>query len=88
MPVQNCLYIRDVVARIDDDRLMALLVPKNRAVALQHADGQNLVYQVGSLAETIVALGGGEKLGKAIALVAYPLLRAVFALMRTRLVAQ
>jgi len=33
----------DVVAGIDDDGLACDIIPENRAVALQHSDGQNLV---------------------------------------------
>ncbi len=43
VPGEQLLYFADVVAGVDDNRLAAGLVAKDGAVALQHADGQDLM---------------------------------------------
>jgi hypothetical protein len=41
--VEDCLNLGDVIAGIDNNSFMGLLVPEDRAVALEQADRENLV---------------------------------------------
>src|SRR5579871_1808184 len=43
MLIQDGLDFRDVVAGINNNRVLGVLVAKDRAVALQHANGKNLM---------------------------------------------
>ncbi len=44
--IENLDDALHLIARIDDDRFMRLRIAKNRAIALQHADGNNFVNQI------------------------------------------
>lgn len=59
-------YVVDVVAGVDDHRFTRSLVANNRAVALQRADGKNLVDHIGIVPSTELQVSNAEKIIAAI----------------------